>query len=361
MDFSFTDDQNHLRELTAKILADRCTPEHLRATSETDSGTDLDLWRTLGEAGVVSIGWPEAAGGGGLGWLGASIVLEEIGRHAAPVPAYAVIALAGPALADASLTASGDDAAALRALLDRVASGEAIVTAAVHEVNGDLWAPATTATNGTVTGAKSFAPHGTLAAHAVVTTADGLWLVALDDPAVTVTRQDTNTAMPDAQLTFEAAPAIRLGDAAARDALLRRGMSGAAILTAGMCAAAIDLTATYAKGREQFGRPIAAFQAVSQRAGAAYIDTEAVRLTAWQAASLIDTGADAVEAVLTAKFWAAEGGWRVIHAAHHLHGGFGVDRDYPLHRYFLLMKHLELQLGSATPSLATLGAHLANP
>ena len=55
------------------------------------------------------------------------------------------------------------------------------------------------------------------------------------------------------------------------------------------------------------------------------------------------------EAVLTAKFWAAEGGWRVVHAAHHLHGGFGVDRDYPLHRYFLLMKHLELQLGSATP------------
>ena len=107
MDFSFTDDQIELRSLAAKILADRCTPEHLRATAETESGTDLDLWRTMAEAGLISIGWTEAAGGGGTGWLGASIVLEEIGRHAAPVPAFATIALAGPAIAEAAVTRVG--------------------------------------------------------------------------------------------------------------------------------------------------------------------------------------------------------------------------------------------------------------
>jgi alkylation response protein AidB-like acyl-CoA dehydrogenase len=63
--------------------------------------------------------------------------------------------------------------------------------------------------------------------------------------------------------------------------------------------------------------------------------------------------------LLAAKYQAAEAGWRVVHAAHHLHGGFGVDRDYPLHRFFLLHKQLELQLGSGTPSLAHLGRLLA--
>ena len=86
---------------------------------------------------------------------------------------------------------------------------------------------------------------------------------------------------------------------------------------------------------------------------------EAVRLTAWQAAWRLDRGLPCDEALFTAKFWAAEGGWRVMHAAHHLHGGVGVDRDYPLHRHFLNHKQLELLVGSATPSLRHLGALLA--
>ncbi|MGH9028641.1 MAG: acyl-CoA dehydrogenase family protein, partial [Acidimicrobiales bacterium] len=64
--------------------------------------------------------------------------------------------------------------------------------------------------------------------------------------------------------------------------------------------------------------------------------------------------------VAVAKFWADEGAQRVVHAAQHLHGGIGVDRDYPLHRYFLLVKHLALVLGGTTPSLLRLGDLLAN-
>ena len=65
------------------------------------------------------------------------------------------------------------------------------------------------------------------------------------------------------------------------------------------------------------------------------------------------------EQVAIAKFWTSEGGQRVVHAAQHLHGGLGVDRDYPLHRYFLWAKELELTLGGATASLLGLGAILA--
>ena len=126
-----------------------------------------------------------------------------------------------------------------------------------------------------------------------------------------------------------------------------------------MCTAALEMTAKYTSEREQFGKKIASFQAVGQRAADAYIDTEAVRLTTWQAAWRLSEDLSAAEEVAVAKFWAAEGGQRVVHAAQHLHGGLGVDRDYPLHRYFLWAKQLELTLGGATASLLRLGRALA--
>src|SRR5207302_1234838 len=99
-----------------------------------------------------------------------------------------------------------------------------------------------------------------------------------------------------------------------------------AAMSAGVCDAALHITAEYTKTREQFGRKIATFQAVSQRVGDIYIDTEAIRLTALQAAWRIGQGLPAAREVAIAKYWAAEGGWRVVFAAQHLHGGMGLDR-----------------------------------
>jgi alkylation response protein AidB-like acyl-CoA dehydrogenase len=100
MDFDFTSDQDALRDLSRQIIGDRCTPEHLKAVTATDSATDLDLWRSLAAAGLVGIGLPESVGGGGYGWLDSAIVLSEIARFAAPVPGFAVMALAAPALVE---------------------------------------------------------------------------------------------------------------------------------------------------------------------------------------------------------------------------------------------------------------------
>jgi len=141
--------------------------------------------------------------------------------------------------------------------------------------------------------------------------------------------------------------------------LVLRSTSALALVEAGAAASSIALVAEYTKTREQFGKPIATFQAVGQRAADAYVDAEAIRLTAWQAAWRISEGLPADKEVAVAKFWAADGGQRVVHAAVHLHGGVGVDRDYPLHRYFLMTKHIELTLGGATDQLLRLGAALA--
>lgn len=141
--------------------------------------------------------------------------------------------------------------------------------------------------------------------------------------------------------------------------LVERLSTAFCLQVAGACQSALALTAQYTARREQFGKAIATFQAVGQRAADAYVDTEGVRLTAWQAAWRLDAGLPAAEAVAIAKFWADDGAQRVVHACQHLHGGMGVDRDYPLHRTFLLVKHLATRVGGSTASLLRLGALIA--
>jgi alkylation response protein AidB-like acyl-CoA dehydrogenase len=122
---------------------------------------------------------------------------------------------------------------------------------------------------------------------------------------------------------------------------------------------ALELTAAYARTREQFGQPIGSFQAVAQRLADAYIDVEAIRLTMWQAAWRLSEGLPAGTEVAIAKFWAADAGHRVAHTAVHVHGGMGVDLSYPLHRYFTAAADNEFTLGGATAQLRRIGAALA--
>ena len=150
------------------------------------------------------------------------------------------------------------------------------------------------------------------------------------------------------------------------DWLVARATVGLCALQAGVLERALELTAEYARNRVQFGRPIGSFQAVTQRLADAYIDTEAVWLTMWQAAWLLASGGEGDAgalrvgtAVATAKFWAADAGHRVAHTAVHVHGGLGIDMSYPVHRYFVAAKHHEFALGGATTQLRRIGASLA--
>jgi alkylation response protein AidB-like acyl-CoA dehydrogenase len=121
----------------------------------------------------------------------------------------------------------------------------------------------------------------------------------------------------------------------------------------------LKMTATYTSQREQFGRPIATFQAVSHRAADAYIDVQNLRLACQQAASLLSAQSNSTEAVLIAKIWASDVAHRVSQSSQHLHGGIGVDRDYPLFRFCLWAKQLELTLGGGSRYLKTLGDVIA--
>jgi acyl-CoA dehydrogenase len=371
MDFSFSEDQEAIRELAARIFTDLATHERLREI-EADKETprfDRKLWSELAGAGLTGINLSEDVGGAGLGYLEAALVVEAAGKSAAYVPAIETIATGAPAIAE-----FGSDAQKQR-WLPGVVAGDVVVTTALVELGGSPDAPALVATKQgdgfTLTGAKSCVPSGLVADVALVPARldggqVGVFLVDLSAQGVSRVWQLTNAERPDAILEFNQVALTQddlLGSAAqGQDIvywLVLRATAAAAVAEAGVTAASLALTAEYTKTREQFDRPIATFQAVGQRAADAYVDTEAIRLTAWQAAWRIAAGLPADDAVAVAKFWAAEGGQRVVHAAVHLHGGVGVDRAYPMHRYFLLTKQLELTLGGATEQLLRLGSMLA--
>jgi alkylation response protein AidB-like acyl-CoA dehydrogenase len=370
VDFSLSEEQEATRDLARRILTDRATHERLKEIEAGGEGFDRDTWAGLAKAGLLGIALPEDVGGSGLGFVALCRLLEEIGRTVAPVPVLPTVVLG--ALPIAQFGTEGQR----RRYLPGVVDGSTVLTAALVETGTDPLHPTMTARadgdGWRVDGVKTLVPAGLIADRVLVPAAvgdDGAIVVLIVDPnasGVTRERQDTTSGIPQARLELDGVHVDRadvLGDpesgAAIVDWIIERANAAMCAIATGVCEQALHMTAEYTKTREQFDRPIATFQAVGQRAADAYIDTEAVRLTALQAAWRLEEGLPATAEVAVAKFWAADGGQRVVHAAQHLHGGIGVDRDYPLHRYFLWAKELELTLGGATPQLLKLGEILA--
>jgi acyl-CoA dehydrogenase len=327
---------------------------------------DRALWQQLADAGLLGISLPEEHGGSGLGFVESCLVLVQQGRVVAPVPLWPTVACGALTIA-----ASGTDAQRAE-WLPAVVSGDAVLTAALAEagVNDPLRPQVRAAPDADgwkLDGFKPSVPAAHVAAKVLVPAATpagvAVFLVDPNGPGVRAERAVTTNREVHSHLTFTGAPAEVVGDAAdgARTlaAMVDRALLGLCALQLGVCEAAIEHAAAYTSERVQFGKPLSAFQGAEIRAADAFIDTEAIRVTLLQAAWKFDVGRDATPDVLVAKWWASEGGQRVVHHVQHLHGGMGADIDYPVHRYFLWGKQIEDTLGGASATLSRLGKKLA--
>ncbi len=371
MDFSLSEEQQALGDLAAQVFGGGATHERLRALEqEHDTVFDGDLWAAAAQAGLLGAVVPEEHGGAGLGFLELLPVLEQQGRHVAPIPLVETLVLGALGLARFGTPEQQ------AAFLPGVASGDVILTMALHEgPAGDPTAPtAELSTDGDgyrLDGELPFVAYGRQATRVIAAVAaeGGTQVVLLDPSAEGVEIVDlvpTNR-QPQAGLLLSG---VRLGagdvlaGADRADEVLQwlaeHGAAAWCLVQAGVCEGAVRLTATYTSQRQQFGKPIAEFQAVAQRAADAFIDTQMLRLTALHAAYRLSQGLDATAEVHAAKFWAGDGAMRAVHGAQHLHGGMGVDLDYPVHRYFLWAKRIEHTLGTPTRELVRLGAILAD-
>jgi alkylation response protein AidB-like acyl-CoA dehydrogenase len=360
MDFGYTDEQQELRALARRVLADHATPQRVAEVEAGEERIDRALWAALAGAGLLGIAVPEAHGGGGLGLVELGILLEEVGRAVAPVPVHASLVLGALPVAE-----HGTPAQRAR-LLPGVAAGEILLSGALEEPrNLDPLRPATRAAAGgggwRLDGVKLAVPVASAATAIVVSAAaeDGrrLFLVDPHGPGVALEPQEVTDRELRYLVTLRDAPAEALGGAGALAWLVRRARVGLCAMQVGVTDRALRMTADYTSSREQFGRPLSAFQAVSQRAADAYVDVEGIRLTTQAAIWRLSEGHEAAAdgSIAVAKAWAAEAGQRVVHAAQHLHGGVGVDVSYPLHRSFLWAKQIELSLGGGTQQLLELG------
>lgn len=347
MEFTFDETQQAVRDLARQIFEGQASVERVKEVEASDERVDRALWQELAKADLLGIALPESEGGGGLGMVELSLVLEQQGRRVAPVPLVQTV-VAAMAIAEHGTAEQRSR------WLPGVVAGEVVLTLALdrHPAN-----PPVAASGDALTGTVLSVPYGHVADRVLVATDAGVFLV---DPA-TAERQvaEATDRTKVAHLTFAGTPAERLGDERTLDWLLDRYRTGLAAIQVGVCAAAVEMAAEYTSNRQQFGRPLSTNQGVALRAADAFIDTRAIDATLWQAAWRLDQGLDARKQAMVAKWWASDAGQRVVHATQHLHGGMGADIDYPVHRYFLWGKTIEQTLGGPSQQLAALGRELA--
>jgi 3-oxocholest-4-en-26-oyl-CoA dehydrogenase beta subunit len=374
MDFTLTPETTELRDLAGDILRECSTPARLDSLDKNGEWFDHGTYRALADAGVLGAVLPEDVGGSGLGLIEVHYLLQQAGMTTAQVPVLETVALGGMTIARFGTEAQRDR------WLPGVVAGTTLLTAALAEPGaagpGHLATRARKSGSGwSLNGSSTQVPIAALADGILVPARmpDGTAAVFVIDPradGVRLQPQQTLARQPVWAMNLEdvqVGPGSRLGPddrpgtvaAVLGDLLLRAG-SALASLQSGVCAGALRLTAGHARTREQFGRPLGTFQAVRQRLADAWIDTEAAQLTALQAAWRLAADLDAADAVAIARWWAAEAGHQVLHTAHHLHGGTGIDLSYPLHRYFRLGKQIEFSLGGAGRELSGLGRALAS-
>ncbi|MEU5899747.1 MULTISPECIES: acyl-CoA dehydrogenase family protein [Streptomyces] len=372
MDFTFTEEQQAVVEAAKALFAD-VEPDGVPSPALTPGAVaedfDRALWSRLADADLLGVLVAPEHGGVGLDVIALCLVLRESAKVLARVPLLESSAAAFAIRADGS-------AELKRRLLPSVVRGDLVLTVAANgrtghdpadlavtaQRDGDSWV-----LDGLQTGVPwvqnadlVIVPAHTPEGHTV------LALVPRPHDGLTIAEQISTSGERLGELRL-AAVRVAASDVIEADGAWDRLRD---LLATGTCALALGLgegvlrmTSEYVSKREQFGHPVATFQAVAVQAADRYIDLRAMEVTLWQAAWRVSTGADgalpATGDVAVAKIWASDGVRRVVQTAQHLHGGFGADTDYSLHRYHAWAKQLELSLGPAAAHEETLGDLLA--
>ena len=337
MDFSLTDAQREIARLAGQLL---------------DDGK-IDPWKELARAGLLALSLPVDLGGDGLGVMDTAVLLTEVGRRAVPVPALATL------MTGVLPVVRWGNRDLQRALLPPAAAGELILTAGIREPSDPLpRVPAAIVTGGTVSGTKVGVPYCAEAGRVLLPVSfaspegpgDGTGVVIIDPAAdgAQVTRTWSAAGTPEYTLRLDRAPVEHvLGAADCLEDLSRLAVAGACCLADGALAGALELTSNHVAERRQFGRPLAAFQAVAGQIADVYIASRTMHLATLSACWLLDTGRDAGGDLGVTGYWCALEAPRSVRTCHHLHGGTGMDTSYPLHHFSALISDLVRFLGGA--------------
>jgi alkylation response protein AidB-like acyl-CoA dehydrogenase len=341
VDFELSPDQLALQDAARDLLDDRAGHDQVRAHLDSGRPYDQSLWRALADQGWLGIALAEADGGVGLSWVEAAVLLEQIGRHTAPVPFLPSL------LALRALAAAEEPPRELREWVASLAAGERMGCVAWSKHPDALRAVAA-GPAWTVSGRIGPVEGAAVADIAVVVAADGVFAVeiaAADRPPAEPAMDGTRVL---SWLTLDEAQATRLGGAALATEILDRGAVGASAEILGGSDRVLEMAVQYAKDRVQFDQPIGSFQAIKHRCADMLVDVEGMRSSTWYAAWAISAGdPDASAAASTAKVWSSDAAKRVMASGLQVHGGIGFTWEHDLHLYMKRSQFDRLSYGDA--------------
>ncbi|MGH2793189.1 MAG: acyl-CoA dehydrogenase family protein [Actinomycetota bacterium] len=346
MDFDFSPEQYTLRDEARRFLEAQCPTTHVREFIDDPTGWSSALWKQMADLGWMGLPFPEDVGGLGQSFLDLVLLLGELGRAVAPVPFLSSVAQAGQVV-----LRHGSDEQRKR-WLPGIASGERIATLAVAEAAGsyDDDGIACRFEGGRLTGEKRYVLDAPIADLFVVAARDGddgaRWFV-VEDGADVKAQKSYDLTRPIGLVTFDGVPASPL-EAAGLDPGLRIATAALTAEMVGTASKILDLSVSYAKEREQFGRPIGSFQAVKHKCAEMLTDLESSRSAAFYACWAVATDAeDAPLAVAVAKSYCSDALARLGGEGVQVHGGIAFTWEHDMHLFLKRIKTAEALFGDA--------------
>jgi alkylation response protein AidB-like acyl-CoA dehydrogenase len=351
MYFDLTDEQQAIRSTAHDFLASRFKSERLREIAASDSGFDESGWKEMAELGWAGLALPEEWGGQGLGIVDLAVLFEEMGYALAPSP------LLSNTIAGLALSVGASDEQKER-WLRPLAEGELRGTPALIDADGPAepmkfsMAAESDGDGVVLDGVKTLVMDAASADFFLVATADGgRHIVEQGASGVTVTPEesiDLTRRLSSVRLEGVRPAATLPGSGEDYLPVFLRACVALAAESTGVAQRALEMSVAYAKDRQQFGRPIGAYQAVSHRCAQMLLETENSRSAVYGAAWAADAEPESLPlAASTAKAYASDAGWRVPDAAIQVHGGIGFTWEHDLHFFLKRGRANAAMLGDA--------------
>jgi alkylation response protein AidB-like acyl-CoA dehydrogenase len=337
VDFDLSDDQRALAEAARSLLDGLAGPAQVRAHVASGEPYDAKLWRSMAEQGWMGIDVPEDRGGLGLGFVEAAVLLEEVGRHAAPAPFL-------PTLLAIGALCNADGVPGVTAWVGRLLAGDAVACVAWASRADDLRSE-----GGLLFGRSDPVVAGPAADVAVVWTPDAVFCVDLQEVGQPGREPAMDVTQSLGWLHFNGTPALRLGGPDAATRLMDRAAVAWSAELLGGASRVLEMASEYAKVRVQFGKPIGSFQAVKHRCADMVVDVEGMRSSTWYGAWCLAAGdPDASVAASAAKVWCGDAAKRVMASGLQVHGGIGFTWEHDLHLYLKRSQLAQVSFGDAT-------------
>ena len=364
MDFSEKSHQTEIRDSLNKILSEHCSQERLKEY-DANFKHDESLLSLLSANGFLGLGLNEKYGGSGEDLYDLGILFERLGYHAAP------LSLSGCLVDVAQTIQKFGNEESCKEILGSIIAGEIYTSAILEPANQDPESPITTAeienNQVVITGTKYLSEIASIAKRILISASsnEGVLLILVDKDQVKLTELNSTANSPLFKVELDSVIVERESiihekgsGLEALKYLIQLNMVMRSYIALGVTEKMTSLIAGYTSEREQFGRVIGTFQAVSHRAADCFIELECLRLVNQQASINLNTNLDCENEALVSKIWAGNACHKISYSAQHLHGGMGVDRDYVLWRYCLLAKECELINGSASQNINRLGKNI---